>query len=129
MTVLEHSIYNSEGITHELLNDLDVSGKDMVLACERTNDTPDIVDYFNEHYSDQHEPVNSAQDLPEFVFNEWREWVDGHEEQSLHTILEERENEYIFDVDRSVLGSRFYTIMEVHNTESEHDSNTNKAPA
>lgn len=116
MTVHDHTTYTNEGITQETLDTLGVSGKEMVVACDQNDTTPAVVDHFNEHYSDEHTPVKSAGDLPKFVFNEWREWVDGHEEEVLFEILDEREEEYIFDVDRSLNGTAFYTITTIHDT-------------
>lgn len=112
MTVLSGEVYKAEG-AEGIITKLNIKPDELFQALTE-NEEGLVVEQFNKVCDDYEcESIEEIDQLPEFVYDEWREWLNfANYEQLALRVLERREQDYIHVSEPSMFGT-FHTVVEV----------------
>lgn len=98
----------------EFVDEFDVGPIEIMLALT-DEQREEIVERFNEIRHDYGEDaVDSVEELPEFILDEWYEWVQEGPSVLIPTILEIRDTEYVHITESGGhWGNPIHTIVEL----------------
>lgn len=112
MTILSGNVTKAEGV--DIIVEMDIEPIELfqVLTDEETER---VIEEYNDLRADWNgEPVESVDEFPEFVYDEWREWIHfRHPEQLALEVLEARDQQYVHLTDTDGWGGTYHTVVEV----------------
>lgn len=112
MTLLDGEVMKAHGF-NELIQVLEIE-PDEIFDVLPEDDKRELLRQFNElHPEHEDAPVESVDGLPDFVREEWREWVQVYPQTIAIEVMDARDEEYVHTTHRSEFGENFHTVMEV----------------
>lgn len=113
MTVVSGNVIKSD--ESNILSDMGVSGEE-ILHTINDDKKEAIIEEFNSVRGDwNHDRVESIKELPDFVYDEWREWLVNFDTRDvLVMVLENRERDYVHLVDGAGFANTVHTVVELN---------------
>lgn len=114
MTILAGTVTKAEST--ELMPKMGIEPVELFRALD-DDEAERVIDEYNEIRDDWNgDPVDTVDEFPVFVYEDWQEWIDFIDtEELVLRVLDKREQEYVHLHEGSMFGDTFHTVVEVYN--------------